>query len=507
MIVTQGRHNAGDLALSSDAVVVGSGAGGAVVARVLAEAGLDVVVLEEGAHVAHAEYAAQAPSLTMRRMGREAFTTAAVPLGDTPVISVLAGRAVGGSSTLTGGICFRIPEIVTDHWSGALGMASLSTSALAPMFDEVERELGVTTVPHEHRSGATHRFVDAAARAGIEFHPLRRNTKDCRGASTCNFGCPYDAKMSVDFNYLPKAVARGARLYSDVRVDRVTTANGRANGVEGVVLDSRGARQGRLTVRAKTVVVSAGTLHTPMILRRSGVGRRSRQLGRNITLHPTFRAAALFPDRVDAWKGAMQSVWSDHFEKDGITLMNAFPPVSILAGAMPGIGAEFMRRARQMGHLATFGGIVHDEGGGRLWRIPGREPLLTYRMAARDRQRFLRGMELIAATFFEAGAREVYLPVYGAPPLRSMDELKAALARRIPSRLIESVTYHPLGSARMGKDPSTAVVGEDGQAHELPGLFVADGSVLPTSLGVNSQLPIMAVATKIAWGLRERPAA
>lgn len=507
MKVVEGRTHAGDLTVSCDAIVVGSGAGGAVVARVLAEAGLDVVVLEEGGHVPHAEYAALPPSLVMRRMGREAFTTAAVPLGDTPVISVLAGRAVGGSSTLTGGICFRIPESVTDHWAGGLGLPTMSSAALAPMFDAVERELGVTEVPRDLRSEATRLFVDAAGRAGVGFRPLRRNTKECRGASNCNFGCPYDAKMSVDFNYLPKAVAAGARIFSDVRVDRVTTADGRATGVEGVVLDVRGSRRGRARLTARTIVISAGTLHTPGILRRTGVGRRSRQLGRNITLHPTFRAAALFPQRVEAWKGSMQSVWSDHFEKEGITLMNAFPPVSILAGAMPGIGAEFMHRARQMGHLSTFGGIVHDEGGGRLWRIPGREPLLTYRMAPRDRARFLRGMELIATTFFEAGAREVYLPLYGAPGLRSMDELKTLLGKRIPSRLIESVTYHPLGSARMGRDPGGSVVDEHGQAHDLPGLYVADGSVLPTSLGVNSQLPIMAVATKIAWGLRDRLAA
>jgi len=494
------------LTLECDDVVVGSGASGAVVACLLAEAGRDVVILEEGGFTPPEEYATQEPSATMRRMGREALSTAAIPLGDTPVISVLAGRTVGGSSTLTGGICFRVPEVVTREWSEKLGLSTMSTDALAPMFDEVERSMGVVTVPEDRRSAATNLFTQAAAAQGIPFKALRRNTKECRGASTCNFGCPYHAKMSVDFNYLPRAVRAGARLYADVVVDKVTSANGRASGVSGHVQDADGRRRAALTVRAKRVVVTAGTLHTPKILARSGVGRRGRALGRNITLHPSFRAAAVFDRPVEAWKGAMQSVYSDHFEHDGITLMNAYPPVNILASAMPGIGPSYMARARRMGHLATFGGIVHDEGGGRLWNVPGREPLLTYRMKPLDRIRFLRGFEIIAGVFLDAGAAEVYLPLFGAPPLRTRDDLAKVMSRPIDSRLIESVTYHPLGSARMGSDPGTSVVDQRGEAHDLPGLFVADGSILPTSLGVNSQLPIMAVATKVAWGLRERPA-
>lgn len=505
MLVVEGRTLKQGQAVDADVVVVGSGAGGAVVARTLAEAGRSVVVLEEGGYTPSSVYSQYTPTQVLRRMGREGGTTAAIPLGDTPVISVLAGRTVGGSSTMTGGICFRLPDRVTHDWTSRLGLADYSSDKLAPAFEAVERELGVAEVPADLRSRATLLFIDGARQNGFGFKPLRRNTRGCRGASYCNFGCPYHAKLSVDFSYLPQAVDRGARIYSDVRVDRVVARNGRAAGVEGVLLGEDGRPRGRLLVRAKCVVVAAGTLHTPMILRRSGLARRADQgLGRHLTLHPTFRAAAFFEQPVDAWKGAMQSVYSDRFEDEGITLMNAFPPVNVVAGAMPGLGPRFMARCRQMGHLATFGGIVHDDGGGRLWPSPTREPLLTYRMARRDKLRFLKGMGIVARAFLAAGATEVYLPVFGAEPVRTAAEVQRVVDSDLPMRRIESVTYHPLGSARMGVDPARSVVTPEGESHDLKGLFVADGSVLPTSIGVNSQLPIMGVAQKIAWGIRER---
>lgn len=503
-MIVEGRGTPGDLSLRAEVAVVGSGASGAVVARELAEAGVDVVVLEEGPNIPPEVYGRFRVTETMRHMARLGGSQVALGIGDSPTISVLSGRAVGGSSTMTGGVCFRIPPGVLNRWERDLGLPGWSEADLEPAYVEVEREIQVVEVPVEMRSRGTRLFAEGAAKKGIEVKSLRRNTSGCLGAARCNFGCPTQAKLSVDLTYLKKATAKGARLLSDCLVEKVLSRGGRAAGVSGRVLNGPdGKPGGRLTVEAGVVVLCAGTLHTPKILARSGVARRGRHLGRHLTLHPAFRVGALFDARVEGWKGALQSAYADALEKRGITFVGVWAPVNIAAAGMPGVGPAHQELVRKMPHLALFGGLIHDEGGGRLLTVPGREPLLLYRMARRDKERMLEGMRVLAECFFEAGARRVLLPIYGLEPIDRPDRLRV-LDEPIPARRFESIAFHPLGSARMGATSRGGCVAASGESFDLPGLYVADGSLFPTSIGVNSQLPIMAVATRIAWSLRDR---
>lgn len=503
-MIIEGRNETADLQLDAEVVVVGSGAGGAVVAKELAEAGLQVIVLEEGGHTPPEVYGRYRPTETLRNLARESGTTVAFGIGDTPLISLLMGRTVGGSSTMTGGVCFRIPGSVTDRWEKELGLKGWDEKSLEQAYLSVEREVNVQEVPVEMRSRSTHLFAEGARAKGIEIKSLRRNTRGCVGYARCNFGCPKHAKLAVDQTYLRKAVQHGARIYSDCLVDEVLIEGGKAVGVRGRLLNGpNGGPRNRVTVRAPTVVISAGTLHTPKILSRSGIARRSGELGKHVTLHPGFRVAALFDEEVQGWKGAEQSAFSDQFEHEGITLVGIWAPVNVLAAAMPGVARQHAALMREIPHLAIFGGMVHDDGGGRIWNVPGREPLLTYRMIRRDKERMFEGMRILAECFFEAGAKKVLLPVYGMQPLNSPDELKK-IGPHIPAKQVECAAFHPLGSARMGLEPSKACIQPTGESFDVQNLFVADGSLFPTSIGVNSQLPIMTVATKIAWGIRDR---
>lgn len=505
--VTEGRHlvRGEKLELDADVVVVGSGAGGAVVATELAEQGLDVVVLEEGGHTTPDVYGKLRPTDTMRRMGREAWTTAAIPIGDTPLIGVTMGRTVGGSSTMTGGVCYRIPAPIVDRWERELGLQGYSARGMEPYFERVEKAMLVREVPSSQRSQSTNLFDEGVTKLGHPLKAMRRNMTGCAGHSRCNFGCPRKAKLSVDISYLPRARARGVRIYSDCLVERVSVKGGRASGVEGRVLNGpRGRKGNRLSVNARAVFVCAGTLHTPGVLHRTGIGRSgSAVLGRGITLHPSFRVGALFDKSVNGWDGALQSAYSDGWEHEGVTLNSAYLPLNILAATVPGVGKAYMERIQDMGKLAVFGALVHDEAGGRLFQGPGREPWLTYRMDPRDKQRFVRGIQVLAEGWFAAGAKRVFLPIFGQAPIDSMDQMKK-IDVAIPASHFESASFHPLGSARMGTDERKSIVQPTGESWELPGLWVADGSVFPTSIGVNSQLPIMAMATRIAAEFLER---
>lgn len=499
MQVLRGREQTAPFSASVDVVVIGSGAGGAVVARELARDGRSVLVLEEGGHYTPQEYGALPPSQSFRRIAREAGMSVALGVGDTPLISLLAGKCVGGSSVLTGAVCFRIPDEVLHTWSADLGLSRMTPHGVDPYFSEVERICHVETVPVHMRSRGSELFVEGAASMGIEMKSMRRNTKGCRGAGRCNFGCPNGAKMSVDQSFLPDAVNHGATVVSDALVQKIDITGGKARGVRGRFLDGVTGEPGiPFEVRAKVVVVACGSMHTPILLRKSGLD--SVHIGRHLTLHPAVRIGALFDEAVDGWDGALQSVYSDHYWNEGIWLNGVYSAVNVLAAAFPGLGREHRRLVKNIPNLAFFGGMVHDEGGGQVRRWLSREPLVTYKMAARDKERLLKTIQILGKLAFGAGAREVLLPIFGMPTIKKpkeLDFLDPGQSKLAASR-IECMAFHPLGSAKMSAEREAGVVKPTGETWDVDNLFVIDGSILPTSIGVNSQLPIMGVSMMLA---------
>jgi len=300
---------------------------------------------------------------------------------------------------------------------------------------------------------------------------------------------------------LPEARENGAVIVSDALVEKIDVERGVARGVRGRFVDRGTGEPGvPFEVRATVVVVACGSLHTPVLLRNSGI-KGAGHVGRHMTLHPGFRVGALFDERVDGWDGAMQSVYSDHFADEGLTLVGIYTAPSVLAAAFPGVGREHRKRVRSMPHLAFFGGMIHDDGGGTVRRWLSREPLVTYRMSDRDRHRMWRGIAILGELAFAAGAREVMLPIFGAEPITSRAELTALVASKPSAKKVECMSFHPLGTAKMSAEPSAGVVKPTGETWGVDNLFVADGSVLPTSIGVNSQLPVMTMALRIARGI------
>jgi choline dehydrogenase-like flavoprotein len=502
--IVSGAGHRGDLDLDCDVVVVGSGAGGATVATELALAGKRVIVLEEGREIPAAEHGAMRQSESLRHVWREGGMTAALGLFGAPTINVTMGRVLGGSSVLTGGVCFRVPDAVLRTWSRDMALADFTPERLDRYYRHVEEAIHVEEVPLEMRSRSTELFAQGCDALAVPIHPMSRNTKGCNGCGRCNFGCPHGAKLSVDLSYLPRAVAAGARLYTECLVERVTMRNGRAIGVEGHVRTGPiGARQGRLRVRAKRVVVACGGMHSPLLLRASGLAHVGSHIGRNLTLHPGFRLYARFDAPVRGWQGALQSAYVDAFEHEGVTLTSLFVPPSVIAATMPHAGPRHAALAEQVDHIAMFGALVHDDGGGSIHRNPfGREPITFYRCSERDQARIRFGIRKMADIFLAAGAREVFLPVLGSEGL-SPDAYRALDLDRVPSARLEAASQHPLGTCRMSKHAGDGVVDPWGKVWDTEGLYVADGSILPSSLGVNPQLTIMMAATRIAWRIAE----
>lgn len=477
----------GERIVDVDVCVIGTGAGGAPVARELAERGLRVAMLEEGEWHETASFTAR-PRDMSARLYRDGGQT--VTLGVPPIILPL-GRAVGGTTLINSGTCFRTPDKILAGWREHFGLEALTPEALDPHFRRVEETIHVSQVTPE-LAGANALLVKRGADAlGLRGDFIHRNALGCIGSGVCAFGCPSGAKQHVGITYVPLAWAAGATTYTGAKARELVIEAGR---VREVVAQTSGG--GRLRVRAARVVVSCGALLTPLLLRRNGVGGRSGQLGRNLSIHPASNVRAIFDEVLDPWVGVPQSYYIDHLASEGIIFEGIAGPPDQAALATPGAGAAHRDLMLEIRRTASFGVMVSDSSRGAIVEIAGR-PVMRYDMEPEDVARFKRGFEVLAEVFFAAGARRVLVPLGGVPILEDGD-ISPVRDAKVRAGHINAMAFHPLGTARAGADPDASVVDGDLRVHGVEGLYVSDGSVIPSSLGVNPQITIMALATRLA---------
>ncbi|HVK78130.1 MAG TPA: GMC family oxidoreductase, partial [Kofleriaceae bacterium] len=477
-----------DRAVEADVVVIGTGAGGAVVAKELAEAGVAVVMIEEGAYFDRTDFTGRAFDM-QRRMYRAGGAT--VSVGNV-AIPIPMGQTVGGSTTVNSGTCYRVPERVLAHWRHQLGLPAMTMDHLAPYYERVEAVLGVAPTRTEILGGCARVVARGAEKLGYKHRPLRRNAPACDGQGVCCFGCPTDAKRSTNVSYVPLALKAGAELYATTKVERIVVEGGCA---VGVVARTKGGRS--LTVRARAVVVACGTLITPVLLMRNGLAGGSGQLGANLSIHPAAGVLAEMNERVASWQGVPQGYAIEEFAEDGLMFEGAATPLEYTVSLMPQLGPRLVELAEGYDRVASFGFMVEDTSRGRVRLVAGR-PVVTYVVNDADLARLKRGVDILARVYFAAGARAVLPPVHGFDELRNEADLARLRRANLSASDLELSAYHPLGTARMGPDPASSVVDDDHQVHGTPGLYVIDGAAVPSSLGVNPQLTIMALATRAA---------
>jgi choline dehydrogenase-like flavoprotein len=492
-------HIRGRVEERADVCVVGSGAGGAVVAKELAEGGLSVIVLEEGAYFRRSDFQGS-PWERMQRLYRNRGLTAA--LGRS-VVPIPLGKCVGGTTVVNSGTCFRTPERVLHRWE-ATGIEGVDPASMEAIFQRVEEELSVQPVPWEVIGRNALTFQRGVEALGLHGRPIQRAIRGCRGCGVCTFGCPSDAKQAMHISYLPKAAAHGARVLAGCRADRILVEDGRAMGVEADILDPATEQvQGRLRVRARVVVLAAGAIHTPALLMRNGLG--GGPVGRNLSIHPATSVGALFDEEVFGWRGTLQSYYVDDLHESlGVLLEATSPLPGVGAVNLPGAGPELKQALADYKHLASVGLFVSDSATGRV--VSSRwwsEPLAFYSLSRQDAVRLQRGMALAAEVFLEAGARTVYTGLARLPNLASRRDLERLRHTVVRPEELTVVGFHPMGTCRMGRDPAMSVVGSYGESHAVRNLFLADASVLPSCAGVNPQVTIMALATRTAFHLLE----
>jgi choline dehydrogenase-like flavoprotein len=469
-------------ASSCDAIVVGSGAGGAFAARELARAGFDTVIVEEGERWTVDRIRSAHPLDRFAGIYRDGGTTMA--LGNPPIALPL-GRAVGGTTVINSGTCFQPPTAVADAWHRQHGLALAGPELLGPRLADVEATIGVAPAPMEVLGRNGELALEGAAALDWQSAPLRRNAPGCRGACQCAIGCPNNAKGGVHLNALPQACEAGARIATGLHVQRVLSEGGRATGVA-----ARRADGSEVRISAPLVVVAGGAIPTPPLLRRSGLGGHPR-LGRNLSIHPATGITASFEEAVVPWSGVMQSVGIEELhEREGVLLEATGSPPGMGAISAPGYGTHLLRRLDLAANTATLGAMIADEPSGRVFG--SRTPIVSYRLAKRDERRLSIAIGAMARVMLAAGAREVEL-AGGVPAVRSEAELESTLSG-LDVRRLRLAGFHPTGSAAAGSDPTRHPVDPEGRLRGVEGVWVADGSILPSCPGVNPQVSIMAMA-------------
>jgi choline dehydrogenase-like flavoprotein len=488
------RHDIhGDMVLDCDVVVVGSGAGGATIAAELAEAGLDIVVLEEGSYYTTRDFSADTSAM-VRQLYRDGGATMAI---GNPPIMFQEGKAVGGSTVINGGMSWRTPEPILERWEREFGLPRIARE-LEPYFERVEKRIHVAPMDPEAIGTDNVLLKKGADAMGWKIVGNLRNQVHCAGSNRCAFGCPTGAKQSALVSYIPRALHYGARVYADVRVDRISRHGKRATGVLGHVEHPDGRRGPNLAVRAKLAVAACGAIHTPALLARSGIKAPSGQLGGNLSLHPNTKVVAIFDEDVTGWKGAHQAFQVREFEEQGLGVFAAVNlPPSVLAMSFPHRGAALGRLMQQYNHMVVAGLLCEDTTTGRVHTIDGR-PQAFYQLGAHDAANMQRGLVLLSELLFAAGAKRVMLPFHHAKELANADEAHRALDKPIPPHGWEVVTVHMMGTARMGGDRSRDVTDPHGLVYDADRLIVADASLFPTPIRVNPMETIMALATRTA---------
>lgn len=501
-----------DLDLEADVIIIGTGAGGGIAAEILASSGLSVVMVEEGARY-KTEEVPMRESWSFSRLYREG---GASPTKD-GALTVVQGRAVGGSTLVNWTSSFRTPEQTLTHWRTHHGIDGLGPEDMLEWFELVEQRLGIAPWLDHNENNLL--LSEGAGKLGWKWAPIARNVRNCAGHGFCGLGCPVNAKQSMDQTTIPSALDSGAKLVTRVRAEKLVWRGSRVTGVECVALDAPGVRPTgkRVRLRAPEVVLAAGAIQSPALLLRSKVADPHERIGKRTFLQLHNYSLSYMRQDIQPFFGAPQSIYCyEHTFREGVTgragfnmeVVGAQPVVSMMF--WKGMGSSLADYAKHLPRLHILvsqirDGFSEDSQGGVVKLRSDGGGVLDYPLTAFIEDGIRRSYLAMAECQFAAGAESVHPASSDARAYRSWSDARAgitSLKLRSPNVYVNST--HPLGGCAMGSDPRSSVVRADGRHHHLENLTVLDGSVFPTSLGVNPQETIYALSARNATSLAER---
>jgi choline dehydrogenase-like flavoprotein len=489
--------------LTADACVIGSGAGGGVIAAQLAGAGRSVVVLEMGGYRNEADFK------QLELAGYlELYLGGGLAASKDGSMSLLAGSTLGGGTVVNYMNCIRTPADIRAEWA-AMGVEGIDEPGYERHVDSVWERLSVNA--EATSQNRTHeKLIDACEALGYPHRALTRNAdRSCEDPQTCGYcftGCQKGCKQSTMKTFLQDAADAGARFVVGAHADRILADDGRAIGVQATVTHEDGSTT-TLTVQAPTVVVAGGAIESPALLLRSGIGGPA--AGRHLRLHPAAVVVGAYEQPIEGWSGQIQSALSDEFEhcegEHGFLIEAAGVAPALQAGALPWVDGRQHKEmfARTFRHLAPFISVARDHGEGRVTIDAHGRAVTRWSLSDEvDARLFRRAQVELAKMHRAAGAQEIMTTLSPATTWREGEDFDAFLAA-IEECSLQANDYalfsaHQMGSCRMGSDPADSVADGRGQLHDTPGVWIGDGSAFPTAPGVNPMISIMSLAHSTA---------
>jgi len=511
-MIVQGEQITRPLVGRTHTAVIGTGSGGGVVAALLAEAGVETTVIEEGGYFRAADFTQRYDEMYPRL-----YRSSGTQLSDDGMINVLQGSCFGGSTVINTSDCVPTPPEVYAHWHKLLGITEINEEALAESQARVFKTLEVNKITGDGVNENNRLIETGAAKLGHSTDTFDHNRVGCRNSGYCLIGCSYDVKQGTHLTYLPRADRAGATIYTDVRVDRLERLPLGRIRVHGSVIE-RGPRIARVVFQldAERVVLAAGAVHSPAILRRSRLHRGLPQLGRNVSLQPQMLVLAGFDDSrsLIPWRGIPQAVYCADFDDNsaahglgGYRLEGVYGSVAHMASDLAGFGAAHKETMTEADRIGAGLVLVPDQPSGRMnWDFSPRrgfQAKIKYKTTGEWKRRLRAGLKLAAEVYFAAGARWVSFASEIFPRLESPDELGRLDSFPVKPGVTSLISAHVQGTCRMGLGPGTSVVDQQHRLHTQPNIYVVDASVMPTSSSTHTMIPVMTMADRAAHRMLE----
>ncbi|MEC7986651.1 MAG: GMC family oxidoreductase [Myxococcota bacterium] len=488
--------------ISCDVCIIGSGAGGSPLAAGLVEKGLNVVMLEAGSYQTAKNFRMNEAE-ALRNLYQEGGLRATSDLG----ITILQGKSVGGSTTINWTTCFRTPEKILTLWQKRFGLFPLTSEELSPYFQEVERRLNIRPWSEEAANANNKVLLRGCKTLGWESSVLKRNVNGCANSGYCGMGCPINAKQGMLTTYLPEALNGGMRLFCNTRADRVESSTTRAERILASVIDPKTNRPTgvRLNIKSKVIVSACGAINGPALFLRSGLNDKN-LVGKRTFIHPVVAIAAQFDEPINGFHGAPQSISSHQFINRGADKIGFFmetaPIHSILtSSSVPTFGKDKMQFMSQLNHMSVLiaihsDGVHPDDVGGTVSITSSGRPKIDYPISPLLKEAFREAHKTLGTLGLAAGAKRCYSLHTNPVSIEKNDDISLFEQQKYGS--LEHIIFsaHQMGGLPMGKDPNQSVVNSDLRHHSIENLFVVDGSVFPTSLGVNPSQTIYTLSLR-----------
>lgn len=505
--MTKGEHisyrTGATIELEADYAIVGSGPGGSAAAAILSRAGHSVALCEAGAW-------RDTPHMPASVFGamRDLFSDFGQLMArGRAMIPIVQATCVGGTGVINSAIVVRTPEHILQDWKQNHGLGDfLTPQAVERAQTEIESELNVAPMSGDQLGRHDRLLIQALQSTGREAHPTTRNAGDCQGSGSCLQGCPTGAKRTGNLTWVPEVLEAGGLILSNAPVSRVSFQGATATGVQGQFQhpdrSHTGPRGATFRIRARRgVLIAASATGSAPLLQRSGV--RLPALGRGFRAHPGSSIIGVYPDRVDPLIGTTQGASSLHHTHDlRLKLESLTLPLDLLPSRLAGAGQNLANSLAESSHMAMWVAAINADATGtvRSTRLPTlrggpyAKNIVTYQPTTSDIARLRSGCAILARLHFEAGATKILPGIHGLPTELSPDQVHLIDNAPLDNRAWTWILSHLFGTCPLGADPTNSVVAPDLHVHGRRNLHVVDASAIPTTLGVNPQHTIQAIA-------------